>query len=136
MARSRREPLVFFPWERKRGLLGTIGRARLRQVMFVALALGFVWLLFHREGRAAAVRATRVAIANAAQAVDVWRGDHGGKCPAAIGDLVSAGYVKDVPRDAWGRPLRLTCPGRKDPQSYELSSDGPDGAPGGLDRVE
>jgi general secretion pathway protein G len=46
------------------------------------------------------------------------------------------GYLAIDPVDAWGRPLRLTCPGRNDPTRYDLMSDGPDGELGGLDRVE
>jgi general secretion pathway protein G len=53
-----------------------------------------------------------------------------------VRQLVSEGYLAEVPLDAWGRVLRLTCPGRKDPQAFDVSSDGPDGEPGGLDRVE
>ncbi|HEX7603074.1 MAG TPA: type II secretion system protein GspG [Polyangiaceae bacterium] len=46
------------------------------------------------------------------------------------------GILRDVPVDAWGHPLRITCPGRLDPKGFDVSSDGPDGLPGGLDRVE
>ena len=35
-----------------------------------------------------------------------------------------------------GGVLRVTCPGRRDLKGFEVSSDGPDGLPGGLDRVE
>jgi general secretion pathway protein G len=38
--------------------------------------------------------------------------------------------------DAWGRPFRLVCPSRREGVAYDLSSDGPDGEPGGLDRIE
>ena len=34
-----------------------------------------------------------------------------------------------------GKPLRLSCPGAEHAR-YDLSSDGPDGRPGGLDRIE
>ena len=44
--------------------------------------------------------------------------------------------TKDELIDAWGKPVRLLCPGRRDPAGFELSSDGPDGLPGGLDRVQ
>src|SRR5690349_3909939 len=115
MARSRSKPRVFFPWERKRGFLGAIARARLRMIFLVLFVLLSLWLLHRREERASAVRATRIGIANAGRAVASWRADHGGQCPKATAELVTAGYVRDVPMDAWGRPLRLTCPGRRDP---------------------
>ena len=36
----------------------------------------------------------------------------------------------DALKDAWGRDLSYTCPGRHNPRSYDLSSPGPDGEPG------
>jgi general secretion pathway protein G len=75
-------------------------------------------------------------LSTASQAVFSYRADHNGDCPRALADVVKGGYVTEMPIDAWGRPLRLTCPGRRDPQGFDISSDGPDGEPGGLDRVE
>jgi len=127
---------VFFPWERRRGLLGAIGRARLRWILaFVALVV-FVVVVRRREERAAAVRATRASIDTAFHGVIAFRAGHAGACPRDWGEVVAAAYLKDVPLDAWGHPLRLTCPGRSDKTGFDLSSDGPDGLPGGLDRVE
>lgn len=136
MARRRSEPKVFFPWERKRGVLGALSRARVRQVLLVIAAVAFIALLRHREESAAAVRATRATITTAERAVAMYRADHAGDCPKALADLVAGGYARSVPVDGWGRPLRVTCPGRKDPLGFDVSSDGPDGLPGGLDRVE
>ena len=70
--------------------------------------------------------------------------DHGGGCPRDLGELVPGGYTRDLPLDAWGRPLRLECAGARgaavasptDALGFRVSSDGPDGVPGGLDRVE
>jgi len=133
---SRRERKVFFPWERKKGLLGFLGRARVRLVLAAVVVLvGIVWIR-SREEHDAGVRATRASIDSATQVVAAYRADHSGTCPKELGELVSGGYAHDIPVDAWGHPLRLTCPGRRDPQGFELSSDGPDGIPGGLDRVE
>jgi len=134
--RHRHAAKVFFPWERRRGVLGALGRARLRLGVG---ALGLVVLalaLRSREEHAAGVRATRAQITNATRQVASYRADHGGKCPAELAELVKQGYARDVPIDAWGRSLRLTCPGRRDPLGFDVSSDGPDGVPGGLDRVE
>jgi general secretion pathway protein G len=136
MARSKREPRVFFPWERKRGIWGAIGRARVRQVLLAGAVIALLVIVYRREEKAAAVRATRASITNATRAVASYRADHGGACPKALQDLVTGGYARNVPVDAWGRSLRLTCPGRRDPQGFDVSSDGPDGVAGGLDRVE
>jgi general secretion pathway protein G len=136
MARRRTEPRVFFPWERKKGVLGALARARVRQVLTVVFLLMLAVVLRSREEKAAAVRATRARITTAERAVWAYRADHGGECPKMLADLVAGGYAKDEPRDAWDRPLRLLCPGRKDPLGFDVSSDGPDKLPGGLDRVE
>jgi len=62
--------------------------------------------------------------------------DHDGGCPGDLAAAAAYGRFEQSPRDAWGRPLRLTCPGRREGFAYELISDGPDGKPGGLDRIE
>lgn len=132
-AESRR---VFFPWERKRGYLGFLGRARARLVALALVVLIPVIVLRQREERLASVRATRATIDVADRTVASYRADHAGACPRDLRELVSGGYARDVPVDAWGHSLRLTCPGRRDPRGFEVVSDGPDGEPGGLDRVE
>lgn len=133
---KRRGSKVFFPWERRRGVFGLIGRARGSLLLAVVAALAIVVWLRGREEKAAAVRATRASITTMYRAVASYRADHAGACPKELTDLVTGGYSRDVPIDAWGRPLRLTCPGRRDPLGYEITSDGPDGIAGGLDRVE
>jgi general secretion pathway protein G len=107
-----------------------------RQVLLVCGVIAFIILLRHREEHSAAVRATRATITTAERAVAMYRADHAGDCPKAFADVVTGGYTRHLPLDAWGRPLRLACPGRKDPAGFDVSSDGPDGLPGGLDRVE
>ncbi|HVJ90517.1 MAG TPA: type II secretion system protein GspG [Labilithrix sp.] len=134
--KRRRASKVFFPWERRRGVFGVIGRARLRIVLGIGLAFAIIVWVRGREERAAGIRATRASITTMFRAVASYRADHAGACPKELTELVTGGYSRDVPVDAWGRPLRLTCPGRRDALGFEISSDGPDGIPGGLDRVE
>jgi general secretion pathway protein G len=136
MARRARVPGVFFPWERRRGFFGAIGRARARLLVGGLLLLSLLWFVHRREENAAAVRATRATLTTAWQAVARYRADHSGGCPKTTGELLAGGYVRELPVDAWGRPLRLVCPGRKDPLGFDLSSDGPDGLPGSIDRLE
>ncbi len=136
MASRPRESKVFFPWERRRGLFGVLGRARVRLVAAVVVALVVIVWIRAREERAAGVRSTRATITTAGDSVSAYRADHGGACPKEWSDLVTGGYAREVPSDAWGRPLRLTCPGRRDPKGFDLASDGPDGIAYGLDRVE
>jgi general secretion pathway protein G len=135
----RRRPgdrMIFFPWERKTGLLFGLRIARAKWGL-VALVVFVVWLVLHsREERVAEQRSTRATLALMREGVDAYRAEHDGGCPPTLDALGSEGYVAARPLDAWGRPLRLECPSRKPPAAYDLSSDGPDGEPGGLDRVE
>ncbi len=134
--RGRSELRVLFPWEKRRGIFGTLVRARVRLILAVVLVVALLYVVHRREARAAEVRTTRATLTTAILAVHAYRADHGGGCPRGLHDLVAGGYAQDEPVDAWGRPLRLVCPGRKDTAGFDLSSDGPDGLPGGLDRVE
>jgi general secretion pathway protein G len=133
---QRDEPKVFFPWEKRHGLRGLLGRGRARQGLILAITAIVLLLLRRREVQAGQVRSTRATIGATIRAVATFRADHERACPASLAELVSGGYLHQVPRDAWGRPLRVTCPGRKDPRGFDVSSDGPDGEPWGLDRVE
>ena len=136
MGGSRGEPKVFFPWEKRRGVRSLFARSRVRQALFVAAGVLALAFLRERDERAADVRSTRAAITTTINAVAAWRADHDRACPGSLADVVSGGYLHRVPRDAWGRALRVTCPGRTDPHGFDVSSDGPDGEPGGRDRVE
>jgi general secretion pathway protein G len=101
----------------------------------VCVVVGY-WALSHRERKASEVRATRTEITSTIRAIGAWRADHDRACPGSLADLVSGGYLTELPRDAWGRLLRVSCPGRRDPRGFDVSSDGADGEPRGLDRVE
>ena len=110
---------------------------RIRVVVGVLGLLALLLVLRHRERRKAEVRATRADLLVARRAVDAYRADHGLACPkGGWAELVSSGYLARVPLDAWARPLRLTCPSPRPERAYDVASDGPDGEPGGLDRVE
>jgi general secretion pathway protein G len=136
MPMQRDEPKVFFPWERRRGLGFLLRRGGARRSLTLAVALGAFALLRGVEVRASEVRATRAAIGSMTDAIAAFRADHDRACPSSPGELVAAGYLRELPRDAWGRPLRVACPGRRDPRGFDVVSDGPDDQPGGLDRVE
>jgi general secretion pathway protein G len=127
---------VFFPWEQRRGLVGVFGRRRARGVLVALLFLLASIGVYQHGERASSVRSTRATLATVHRALSAYRADHAGACPRNLVDLESQGYTHTEPVDAWGRHLRLECPGRKDPLGYDISSDGPDGQPGGLDQVE
>lgn len=134
--RKLRSRSVFFAWEKRTGVLGVLGRARLRLWLSGALAIVFLAAVYLREEKAAGVRATRATIAQIEGATRYFRADHEGSCPRGIEDLVARGYLRETPTDAWGHSLRFSCPGRKDSRGFDVVSDGPDGVPYGLDRVE
>jgi general secretion pathway protein G len=107
-----------------------------RWVLAGIALIALVVVVRRREEHAAAVRATRATIDTAFHALIAYRADHGGACPHDWNEMVAGNYLRDLPLDAWGHPLRLTCPGRRDRAGFDLESDGPDAIPGGLDRVE
>lgn len=137
MARRRqREQTIFFPWERGGGILRGRGLARAKLagiVLTVALVLSIIGA---HERRKTGVRSTEATISVVRSAIDAYRADHERKCPTSLDVLKTERYLGIDPVDAWGRPLRLFCPGRKDLEGYDLTSDGPDGEVDGLDRVE
>ncbi len=139
--RKRRERTVYFPWER-RGVLGALdlrGR-RAGAWTFAALCvLGLAWIRGNDRAQRMA-RITRASLEHAREAIDAYRADHGGRCPRDLLELTAppdhAAYLSNLPMDAFRRPLRFECPARSPARPYELSSDGPDGLPYGLDRIE
>lgn len=134
--RRRAETHVYLPWERKRGIVGRLALTRSRPVILALIVIGAVLLLRRREEHHASVRATRASLMTAYRELGAFRADHSGECPKQWSELVAQGYARKPPVDAWGRPLRMVCPGRRDPQGFDVLSDGPDGLPYGLDRVE
>lgn len=134
--RRQRDQTIFFPWERGGGFFRARGISR-AWPFAMALGMGVLLLLLGaRERRLVGVRSTRATIGVVQTALDGYRAEHERKCPPSLEALKTEGYLSIDPVDAWGTPLRLTCPGRRDPQGYELMSDGPDREMGGLDRVE
>jgi general secretion pathway protein G len=127
---------IVFPWEGRGGGLRRYFRlGRLKPYLLAGAVLGALLAIGASERRAAGIRQTRATLVGARRTVDSYIADHDGGCPpalAAIGEFGRDG----VPHDAWGRPLRLVCPGRFEGAPFELMSDGPDGEPGGLDRIE
>jgi general secretion pathway protein G len=93
-------------------------------------------LLGMRERTEIGVRSTRATILVVREGLDGYRADHEARCPKSLQALKDEGYIRIDPVDAWGRPLQLTCPGRRNPESYDLVSFGPTGDMRGLDRVE
>lgn len=136
MASDSREQRILFPWERRRLMRRWLGLGRLRPFMILGALVGFFVLVGIHERRAAGERQTRATLIAARRAVEAYMSAHDGGCPEDMAAAARYARLERVPVDAWGRELRLICPGRFDDAPYELMSDGPDGEPGGLDRIE
>jgi general secretion pathway protein G len=135
MARRRSERTIFFPWER-RGRIFRIPLLRSR-AFGAGLGMALLLLLFGlRERPRIGVRSTRATLLVVREGLDAYRADNEGRCPPSLGTLREGGYIAIDPVDAWGRPLSLTCPGRRNPETYDLVSYGPSGDARGLDRIQ
>lgn len=127
---------IFFPWERRGGLARWLGTGRVRHATVAALLLAFLVIVAVREQRQAGVRQTRSTLLSMRKAVDAFLSHNDGACPSGLEQVLVHAPFKQVPSDAWGNALRLLCPARRADERYELFSDGPDGKPGGLDRID
>ena len=130
------EQRIRFPWERRGGLRTVLRLGRVGPVLAVLGVFAFIVTLGVRERHSAGVRQTRATLIGVRHAIDAYRADNDGGCPSGLDKLAAYGNFKDMPTDAWGHALRFICPSRRAGEAYQLSSDGPDGEPGGLDRVE
>lgn len=136
MVRTSSEPRIFFPWEHRGGYLRRLGLNRLRPFLLLGLLGLFTVLVGVRERRQSGERRTRALIAQYRQVLDAHLAAHDDKCPKSLAALRESSGLEGAPLDAWGRPLRFVCPAPIEGQAYLLSSDGADGVPGGLDRIE
>lgn len=134
--RRQSQQRILFPWDVRVGALRWLLVGRFRSVLTVGGLIGFVALVATRERSRSGERETRSALYDVRQAVDAYMAEHDGGCPATLEEVAVFAKRGVMRRDAWGRPLRITCPGRQPGSVYELTSDGPDGVPGGLDRIE
>ena len=131
MARRRQRARVSLPWERRggrwRGVLNdTRWQVLLGLVVLIVLAIGFTRYARHRVQ----VRNTRVAIAQVKQAIDRFQADVG-RCPNSNTELLhpplsQKHYLDSMPKDGWGRPLSVRCPGYFEEEA-EVISAGPSG---------
>ena len=133
--RKKREQTIFFPWER-RGSWSQVPWLRSRQAWAAVFMIVLLLILGSRQRHRTGVRSTRATILAVRGGLDGYRADHNGQCPQSLQTLLDGGYIHIEPKDAWGRPLVLACPGRRNPGSYDLMSFGPDGDRSGLDRIE
>jgi type II secretory pathway pseudopilin PulG len=130
--RPRQRERISLPWERRAGrwrsvLNNTRWQALLGLVVLVVLTIGFTRYARHRVQ----VRDTEVAIAQVKQAIDRFRADVG-RCPNSDTELLhpplsQKHYLDSIPKDGWGRPLSIRCPGYFEEEADVISA-GPSGS--------
>ncbi|HMU39581.1 MAG TPA: type II secretion system protein GspG [Pseudomonadota bacterium] len=70
-------------------------------------------------------------------AVLQWRIDQTGEqCPSSLADLVTSKILTKEPKDGWGRPFVMRCPGEHDTDGIDLLSFGKDGKEGTTDDLK
>jgi len=112
----------------------------LLEIMVVLVIIGVLAALiaprFVERADEAKVQATKVQMSNIAQALKLYRLQHGHYPSSAEGlnvlvqkDAQGKQYMDALPKDAWGRPFVYLQPGVHG--DFDLMSYGADGAPGG-----
>ncbi len=112
----------------------------LLEIMVVLVIIGVLAALiaprFVERADEAKVQATKVQMSNIAQALKLYRLQHGHYPSSAEGlnvlvqkDAQGKQYLDALPKDAWGRPFVYLQPGVHG--DFDLLSYGADGAPGG-----
>lgn len=132
MARRRQRERVSLPWERRGGrwrgpLNNPRWQALLGMLVLVMLTIGFARHARHRVR----LRDTQVAVAQVKQAIDRFRADVG-RCPSSDTELLhpplsQKHYLDSMPKDGWGRPLTVRCPGYFEEEADVISA-GPSGS--------
>ena len=132
MTRRTQRERVSLPWERRGGrwrsaLSNTRWQALVGLVLLVLLTTALARYASYRIR----VRNTRVAIAQVKQAIDRFRADVG-RCPGSDTELLhpplsQKHYLDSMPKDGWGRPLAIRCPGYFGEEA-EVISAGPTGS--------
>jgi general secretion pathway protein G len=118
---------------------GKINWIRIMWVIFLAIILAGMVLPRYRVGKRARVTAASAQIAILGSALEAFNIDNG-HFPLGTNGLVNLTQrpsdatnwhgpylVGPVPQDPWRQPYVYKCPGRHNPQSFDLSSMAPDG---------
>ncbi len=134
--KSPAERRIFFPWEGRGAIRQFLALGRVGPAIALSLFALFLFWVSERERYAAGVRVTFVALSALEEPVERYLLENDGSCPPELDAVLEYANFEEVPRDGWGRPVRLVCPSEREEVDFVLMSDGPDGRPGGLDRIE
>lgn len=134
MRKRRRKGIgVSLPWENRGNLLrDLLSGSRWRMALVVAVVALLTLTLSRIAEQRARERQTRLAIEEVRRAVQDFRADVG-RCPRSTVELVhpprsGTRYLHEMPRDGYGVPLHVRCPGQHDPDDADVISAGPSGS--------
>ena len=129
--RKKQQSMVKLPWEQRPGLRRLFARSRVA-LAAAALVLLAVGVFSSRVADARQKRRdTLDTIVTVQRAVARFRAEVG-RCPRSMVELLHpprarSTYLREQPKDAWGNPIRVQCPGRNDPDGADVISSGPSG---------
>lgn len=132
MVRRRQRERISLPWERRGGRWrSALRNTRWQAVATVALLIALGLAFARHAKRRVRLRDTDAAVAQVKQAIDRFRTDVG-RCPASETELLhpplpQKHYIDSIPKDGWGRPLHIRCPGYFDDEADVISA-GPSGS--------
>lgn len=124
---------VALPWEsRGAWLRELLAGKRWKLLLLFLLLIWGISRIYAVGDRSRRVRQTYVAITETRRAVDRFQLEVG-RCPRSLTELVHpprtrSNYLREVPRDGWGRILRVRCPAQDDPDGADVISAGPSGS--------
>jgi len=101
----------------------------------IGLIMGTVVVGLQRRARDAQILVARQHINQLVGMFLQHRVANGGECPS-VKQWVEDKTLKTEPRDPWGHPLVIVCPGEHDEGSADVVSLGPDGQSGSKDDIQ
>ncbi len=130
--KRRTQSAIVLPWESRSLWFGPRSLFRQSKVLLGSIALGLVWIwawCAYRE--AERVRETQLTIAEVKNVILNFR-QQMGRCPHNVSELLAPARsnlirLRYQPTDAWGKPLKMICPGHFHRESVDVVSAGPDG---------
>jgi type II secretory pathway pseudopilin PulG len=100
----------------------------------IGLIMGAVVVKLQGRTRDAQKQIARVEIGELGGSILNYRVANGGDCPS-IQQWVADKTLKAEPKDPWGHPLLIVCPGEHEQGGADIVSLGPDGQPGNSDDI-
>ena len=129
--RARNE--VAMPWEGRSAWARQLLAGKRWKLLLLFLALVWIGYEVYATGeRTRRVRQTYGMIAEVRKAIARFQLEVG-RCPRSMTELVHpprsrSRYLREVPKDGWGRAIWVRCPAHDDPDGVDVLSAGPSGS--------